>query len=145
MIETDAISLPLLCAVQRTLPSGEEVDLPRQIAAEWERLHLAEQARGKQIAIGIGSRGVAGIDIVARQLARLVRESGGEPFIVPAMGSHGGATPEGQKEVLSSLGVTEQTVNCPIRATMDVVLIGQTAHGLPVYLDRFAAEADGLI
>lgn len=141
----DNLELPLVCTVRRQLPTGQVVDLPQAVAQEWERLQLTDQARDKRIAIGIGSRGVAGIPIIARELVRLVRQSGGEPFIVPAMGSHGGATPEGQRQVLSSLGVTEDAVNCPIRATMEVSQIGQTDRGLPVYLDRFAAEADGLI
>jgi hypothetical protein len=101
--------------------------------------------KGKRVAIGIGSRGVAGIDTIARELAAQVRQSGGEPFIVPAMGSHGGATPEGQRMLLSSLGVTEESTDSPICATMDTVVIGQTARGLPVHLDRHVAEADGLI
>ncbi len=121
------------------------MDLPAQIAQEWARIELAGQVKGKHIAIGIGSRGVAGIDIIARELVSQVRHSGGDPFIVPAMGSHGGATPEGQRDVLHGLGVTEARVGCPIRATMEVVQLGETAHGLPVYFDRFAAEADGVI
>src|SRR6185436_8029945 len=107
------IALPIglnLYAVKRRLPAGEPVDVPRALANEWERLGLAAQANSKQIAIGIGSRGVAGIDNIARELVRLVQHSGGRPFIVPAMGSHGGATPQGQLEVLASLGVTERTV-----------------------------------
>jgi Lactate racemase N-terminal domain len=134
-----------LYAVKRRLPSGEPVDLVAAIDREWERLGLADKARGKRIAIGIGSRGVAGIAIIARELVSLVRRSGGEPFIVPAMGSHGGATPQGQLGVLESLGITESSVGCPLRATMDTVTLGQTASGLPVYFDRFVAEADGLI
>ncbi len=134
-----------LFAVKRRLPGGEPVDLPLVLAHEWQRLGLAAQANGKRIAIGIGSRGVAGIDIIARELARLVQQSGGQPFIVPAMGSHGGATPQGQLEVLASLGVTEHSAGCPLRATMDTVVLGETAHGLPVHVDRYVAEADGLI
>src|SRR6185295_13043712 len=84
-------------------------------------------------------------DNIARELVRLVQHSGGRPFIVPAMGSPGGATPQGQLEVLASLGVTERTVGCPLRATMDTVVLGETARGVPVHVDRYVAEADGLI
>jgi hypothetical protein len=145
MIPTITTDLPLVCPVRRKLPSGDVVDLPARIAQEWARIGLAGQVRGKRIAIGIGSRGVAGIDVIARELVSQVRHGGGDPFIVPAMGSHGGATPEGQRDVLRSLGVTEARVGCPILATMDAVQLGATTHGLPVYFDRYAAEADGII
>ncbi len=137
--------LPSLIEVHRRLPAGEPVDIPVTLAAEWDRLDLAQQVSGRRIAIGIGSRGVAQIPAIARELAGLVRRSGGVPFIVPAMGSHGGATPEGQIAVLEGLGVSEATAGCPIRATMDTVVLGRTARGLPVHCDRFAAEADGVI
>lgn len=137
--------IPPLCRVQRRLPMGEPVDIETTLADEWARLQLAEKARGKRIAIGIGSRGVAEIVRIARQVVTLVRESGGEPFIVPAMGSHGGATPEGQLDVLAGLGVTEASAGCPLRATMETVVLGETAGGYPLYFDRNVAEADGLI
>jgi hypothetical protein len=100
---------------------------------------------GQRIAIGVGSRGVANIARIARATAEAIRRVGGEPFVVPAMGSHGGATAEGQVEVLESLGVTEAFVRCPILSSMDVVQLGSTDDGMPVYLDRNAAEADGIV
>ena len=142
MIET-LEHLPALCAVQRRLPSGEEVNISMQVQQEWERLNLAQQVKGKQIALGFGSRGMAHIADIAREMVAMVKASGGFPFIVPAMGSHGGATAAGQIEVLSGLGITEASAGCPIRATMETVILGETAHGLPVYFDRYAAEADG--
>ncbi len=145
MIDAPVIQGLHVMAVKRRLPAGEPVDLPSALATEWERLGLTQRAKGKSIAIGMGSRGMAGIDVIARELVTLVRQRGGEPFIVPAMGSHGGATPQGQREVLASLGITERHVGCPIRATMEIVTLGQTARGVPVYFDRFVAEADGLI
>jgi hypothetical protein len=137
--------IPPLATVRRRLPSGEPVDIEAVLSAEWERLKRADQVRGKRIAIGIGSRGVAGIPTIARRLATLVRESGGDPFIVPAMGSHGGATPEGQVEVLAGLGVTESSAGCPIHATMETVILGEIGDGFPLHIDRNVAEADGLI
>ncbi len=142
MIET-LEQLPSLCAVRRRLPSGEEVNIPRQVQHEWERLNLAEQVKGKRIALGFGSRGVARIDEIAREMVAMVKVSGGDPFIVPAMGSHGGATPAGQIEVLSGLGITEESAGCPIHATMETVILGETERGQPVHFDRYAAEADG--
>lgn len=142
MIETPE-QIPPLCAVHRRLPSGEEVNIPAQVQQEWERLNLAEQVKGKRIALGFGSRGVARIDEIAREMVAMVKASGGTPFIVPAMGSHGGATAAGQIEVLSGLGITEVSAGCPIRATMETVILGETERGQPVHFDRYAAEADG--
>lgn len=139
------LSLPELVPVPWDLPRATAVNPTNALEAEWTRLELAAQVAGKQIAIGIGSRGVAEIDTIARTLVRLVAESGGTPFIVPAMGSHGGATASGQMEVLHSLGVSETSMGCPIRATMETVVLGETARGIPVHFDKFAAEADGLI
>jgi len=82
---------------------------------------------------------------VIAQLVKEVKDRGGVPFIIPAMGSHGGATAEGQKEVLAGYGITEETMGAPIRATMEVVEIGSLEGGQPVYMDKYAMEADGLI
>ncbi len=142
---TETLSIPALCSVHCRLPEGNPVDIDARLQSEWARLGLSDQVRGKRIALGIGSRGVANVALIARHLVRLIRESGGEPFIVPAMGSHGGATPEGQIEVLDGLGVTPESVGCPIQATMDTVIIGHTEQGLPVHFDRNVAEADGFI
>ncbi len=138
-------TLPMMCEVRRRLPSGDPVDIPVVLRVEWERLNLAEQVHGKSIALGFGSRGVASIDVVARELVAIVRESGGEPFIVPAMGSHGGATPAGQLEVLDSLGISEAKSGCPVRATMETVRVGETAKGVSAHVGRYAYDADGII
>jgi hypothetical protein len=97
------------------------------------------------VAITAGSRGISDIVPMLRALVRVVREAGAEPFVVPAMGSHGGATAEGQVEILRSLGVTERSVGADVRSSMDVVEIGKTPRGVPVYMDRIASEADGVI
>ena len=139
------VKIPTLYPVKQALPKGEPVDIDRTLAADWERLDLASAVTGKRIALGFGSRGVASIDKIAAKLVALVKESGGEPFIVPAMGSHGGATPAGQIEVLDGLGISEETMGCPIEATMEVVNTGKTSTGLPAYIDKNVYEADGLI
>lgn len=140
-----SVKIPSLVKIKQTLPTGNPVDVPVRLRTEWERLGLAEEVKGKRIALGFGSRGVAKVDEIAKVLVALVKESGGEPFIVPAMGSHGGGTPEGQIEVLAGLGITEASAGCPIHATMEVVDMGMTETGLPAYLDKNVAEADGLI
>ena len=96
---------------------------------------------GQTVALAVGSRGIVNIDVVARACADHVKRLGARPFIFPAMGSHGGGTAEGQLAVLEHYGITERTMGCPVRATMEVVEIGRTL-GLPVWLDRYAAEAD---
>ena len=139
------VKIPTLYPVKQALPKGDPVDIDRKLESDWERLGLADQVQGKRIALGFGSRGVASIDLIAKKLVALVKASGGHPFIVPAMGSHGGATPEGQIEVLDGLGISEETMGCPIRATMEVVDTGVTSTGLPAYIDKNVYEADGLI
>jgi hypothetical protein len=89
-----------------------------------------------------GSRGIANIPPVLRATAGFLRKLGAKPFLVPAMGSHGGGTAEGQRHVIESYGITEQFVGVPIRASMEVVSLGATAEGFPVVLDRYASEAD---
>ena len=100
---------------------------------------------GMRVAITVGSRGIAHLGELVAAVVQVVRERGGEPFIVPAMGSHGGATAEGQARMLAGLGVDEATVGAPIRSSMDVVLVGQTPSGWPVYCDRLAFEADWIV
>lgn len=97
--------------------------------------------RGDTVAVGAGSRGIANIAAIVKATVEWLKERGARPFVFPAMGSHGGATPEGQRAVLARYGITEAYVGCEIRATMDVVQVGEVL-GLPVWLDRFAAEAD---
>src|SRR4029450_4283498 len=96
---------------------------------------------GQSVALTVGSRGVVNIDVIVRATVEHMKALGAHPFIIPAMGSHGGGTAEGQRSVLEHYGVTEATMGCPVHATMDVVQVGE-ALGLPIWLDRHAAEAD---
>ncbi len=120
------------------------------IAAEL-RQHIAERdllgplKPGQSVAVAVGSRGIANQPLVVRTLIEEIRRAGGMPFIVPAMGSHAGATAEGQTAMLRVLGFTEEAIGAPIRATMDVVELGRTQSGMPVLADRYACEADHLI
>ena len=105
--------------------------------------NLERIAGGKRVAIAVGSRGISNQSTVVAVLARSIRAAGGDPFIVPAMGSHGGATAEGQRQMLLGMGIDE--VSAPIRATMDVVQIGISQNGIPVYIDAFARDADAIV
>lgn len=100
---------------------------------------------GDEIAITAGSRGIANSVSIYRAIVHAVKRCGGHPFLVTAMGSHGGGTAEGQLKILTTLGLTEEAVGAPIKATMDVVEIGRTAYDTPVYIDTFSNRADGII
>ncbi|MEW6635244.1 MAG: lactate racemase domain-containing protein [Actinomycetota bacterium] len=118
--------------------------LPDLEGAVREALREVELPTGS-VAIGVGSRGVARVGEVVAALVEALKEAGASPFVVPAMGSHGASTAEGQAEVLAHLGVSEERVGCPVRATMEAVEIGETPAGVKVYMDRFAYEADAVV
>lgn len=109
-----------------------------------ESLGIENRLKGKRIAITAGSRGIANIAEIIKGVVEFVNKCGGEPFVFPAMGSHGGATAEGQVAILRNYGITENFIGAPIFATMEVEKIGET-EGIPVYVDKFAANADGII
>ena len=98
---------------------------------------------GARIAITCGSRGIDQYALIIKTVADFVKSKGGQPILIPAMGSHGGATAEGQTEVLRRYGITEESIGAPVVASMEVKQIGTTPKGLPVYIDKNACEADG--
>ncbi|NOV03318.1 lactate racemase domain-containing protein [Paenibacillus planticolens] len=100
---------------------------------------------GQQVAVAVGSRGIANIAGFTKTTIDAIKAKGAFPFIVPCMGSHGGATAEGQTEVLLHFGITEATMGAPIRSSMEVVKIDELPNGLPVYVDRIASEADAIV
>ncbi|MBV8717823.1 MAG: DUF2088 domain-containing protein [Chloroflexi bacterium] len=145
---TDYPSLPLpkFFGIRQQLPTDHLHDVEARVAAELQRIGLAERLHpGASVAITAGSRGIADIARVLRTVAEYVRSHGGQPFIVPAMGSHGGATVEGQRHVLAEYGITETSVGAPIRATMETVELGTLPSGARVFMDAFAAAADASI
>jgi len=125
-------------------PRVEEVaeEVERQLA----RLDLGRKILADQtVAITAGSRGIANIRLIIKAIADHVRRLGGRPFLVPAMGSHGGGTAEGQRKILESYGITESFCGCPIRSNMETVVVCQAAEGFPVHFDREAAAADHVV
>ncbi len=100
---------------------------------------------GMSIALTVGSRGLADLPALVRAIVGEIRARGAEPFVVPSMGSHGGATAEGQAKVLAHLGVTEESVGCPIRSSMETVNLGSLDNGMEVHIDKLAYEADGIV
>jgi len=142
------IKLPKMLKVKQ-LFDREKIEaekIPQAVFAEMSRRELGDYIKpGKRIAITCGSRGIANIGIITRAIADFVKSKGASPFIVPAMGSHGGATAEGQKAVLESYGVTEEFAGCPILSSMETVVIGKNDEGHDVRIDKNAAAADGII
>lgn len=127
--------------------SGPRIsDIGPTMKEQLEHIRFGESVKpGMKIAITAGSRGIANIADIIRALAGEIKRYGCEPYIIPAMGSHGGATAEGQVEVLESFGITEAYCGAPILSSMDVVQLGETDEGLPVYCDKIASSLDGII
>lgn len=140
------VPLPNMVKVRQKFDAPEIGDVEQAVREAIETAGVLTRInRGDRVAIAAGSRGVADIPLLTREVVRIVKSAGGNPFIVPAMGSHGGATAEGQLEVLAQLGVTEQFIEAPILSSMDVVEVGRLPNGLPVYTDKYAYEADKVI
>lgn len=138
--------LPAWRLVRQELNSEEIADVQAAMAAEFARPGVGEAITpGASVAITCGSRGIHRIAEITKSVVDQVRAHGGVPFIVPAMGSHGGATAEGQVELISHYGVTEAAMGCPIRSSMDTVMLGIVEGDVPVYFDKHAYEADLVI
>ena len=133
---------PNVALVEQMVESPAAVEDIR--AAVGEALRSVELPTGS-VAIGVGSRGIGKIGPVVAALVGSLKEAGAEPFVVPAMGSHGASTAEGQARVLGHLGVSEEEVGCPVQATMEAVSLGETPSGVEVFMDRNAYEADAVI
>ena len=132
--------------VRQAFDAAELDDLEEHLAVGLrQQLERAALPPAASVAIAVGSRGVSPVVQVVQVLVRGLLESGLCPFVVPAMGSHGGGTAEGQASVLADYGVHEQAVGAPVRATMETVVLGKTASGITVHLDADAAAADGVI
>jgi len=141
----DDISLPKMRRVRQHCAPVASVDVAAEINRQGGRFKDAPVlAAGRKVAVCVGSRGIADLCKVVREVVQLLVESGAEPFVTPAMGSHGGATAEGQIELLKSRGITEESVGAPVRATMEVRTLGQV-QGVRIYVDRLAYEADAIV
>ncbi|WP_435006488.1 lactate racemase domain-containing protein [Tundrisphaera lichenicola] len=140
------MSFPLLARVRQQVPQPQVAD----IAGTVRRLILESRIRervpaGGTVAVGVGSRGITAIPIVARSAVDTLKELGFRPFIVAAMGSHGGATAEGQRELLAGYGITSSAMGVEVRTEMDTEILGTNTVGLPIYFDRNAYQADGIV
>jgi hypothetical protein len=121
-------------------------DIPGTICQELSKSKFgAHLFPGSNIAIGVGSRGIANIATIVYSIVAFWKEKGMQPFIFPAMGSHGAATAEGQAEVLAHYGITAEAMGCPIRSSLEVVSLGETSEGIPVFMDKHAHSADAVM
>lgn len=140
------VPLPRMVKIRQTFNADEILDVSAALSnALVDSGQLKQIKPGMNIAIAAGSRGVAQIATLVRTTVAEVKKQGANPFVVPAMGSHGGATAAGQAEVLAHLGITEEYVGCPIVSSMEVVEITRLPNGMPVYIDKNAYQADGII
>jgi hypothetical protein len=140
------IPIPRMVPIRQKFPGPEIKD----IGAEIKRLfsqdgRMKKIKKGSRIAVTAGSRGIHSIDRIIHALVRELQALGAQPFIVPAMGSHGGATAEGQRKVLAEYQITEETMGVPVQSSMEVEKIGQLGNGVPVYLDKIALSSDGIV
>jgi hypothetical protein len=139
------MTLPRMARARQIFHQSEINDVPDKIKQELERKNLKDRVKqGQRIAVTAGSRGIAGIPLVLETVVAELKALGTEPFIITAMGSHGGATPEGQIELLHSLGISEEAVGAPIETSMEVEVIGALPDGVDIFLSRLAREADGI-
>jgi hypothetical protein len=142
----DGIPIPRLIKVRQSFDRARIADVAAELVQKLRGSSaLAKVKRGQKIAVTAGSRGITSLPLILKVVVAEIKRAGGEPFLFPAMGSHGGATADGQREMLIGMGITEEYVGAPIRSTMETVAIGISDNGLPVHLDRLAHEADGIV
>lgn len=150
-VVTDLIKdtpLPRMAKVRQTFDRTciADADIRETILRELSREAIASQIKpGMKIAVTCGSRGIYAVAEMARAIVDFLKERGAKPFITSSMGSHGGATAEGQLQILSDYGITEAAMGCPVKSSMETVEIGKTELGDPVMMDKYAAEADGVL
>lgn len=138
------VPLPRTFRIRQNFPPSPPLDIAATVAAEFGRLRTRIPP-GARIAVAVGSRGITHLVEIVRAVLGEIRSAGAVPFIIPAMGSHGGATPEGQRAVLADYGLTEAAMGVPILASLDVRQLGTTGDGVPVFCSTDALAADGVV
>ena len=140
------MNFPKVYRLRQTFDRTQVADLPGTVKAELKKLALEKVVKsGQRVALTAGSRGVANIAVILKAAAELLKSLGAQPFIFPAMGSHGGAKAEGQTALLAHYNVTESFTGAPVLSSMEVVEIGKTEDGVPVFIDKNASQADWII
>jgi len=138
------MDIPKMVRIRQTFDDRHITDIEGVVREQMENLRL-DTLKGASVAVAVGSRGIANLDRIVRSAVLYIKQLGGSPFIVPAMGSHGGATAEGQKRLLEGYGITEELVGAPVRSSMQVVELPQDDLENRVYMDKNAYEADAVI
>ena len=140
----DVQTVPRMFKVRQEFPRPEPLDISATVAAQIALVQdlLKPNAR---VAVTVGSRGIANLREIVRTVLDALKAAGVQPFILPAMGSHGGATPEGQKRILADYGITEETMKVPIEAAMTTREVGRTVDGVPAFTSATALAADGIV
>ena len=134
---------PRVLKVRQSFDTAHITNIPGQVAEEMTRLGIESRIKsGDTVAVTAGSRGVANIALIIKSVVQELQRRGAHPYVIPAMGSHGGATGEGQRAVLEYYGITESSMGVPIKATMETTLVGETRQGIPVFVDNNALLAD---
>ncbi len=140
------MSFPKVARVKQSVPQPRVADIAATVRSLIRESKLRDRVpAGGTIAVGVGSRGITSIPTIARAAVDALKELGYRPFIVAAMGSHGGATADGQRELLAGYGITPEAMGVEVRTDMDTVVLGTNCVGLPIYFDRNAHGADGIV
>jgi hypothetical protein len=140
------MKFPRLLVVRQKFPDRRIPDVPAEVRQQLAASGFAARVKpGARIAIGVGSRGIHNIAAIVHGVVRYWQEQGMQPFLFPAMGSHGAASAEGQADVLAHYGITEATMGCPLVSQLEVVSLGKTADGIEAFMDRKAYESDGVM
>ena len=138
----ETVVFPKMARVKQNIVQSAVSDIKRVVQEELKRINVAERIKpGEKVGITVGSRGVANLTAIVEVLIAAVRQAGGEPFILPAMGSHGAGTAEGQLAMLESLGISQQTMGVPVLAGAESSQIGTTPQGIPVYVNDIVLSA----
>ena len=140
------MKLPRLLVVRQNFPTRKIADIAaRSAPPAFPQPLCLPAAPGARVAIGVGSRGIHNIATIVRNVVQYWKEQGMQPFIFPAMGSHGAATAAGQADVLAHYGITEATMGCPLISQLEVVSLGKTADGIEAFMDKLAYDSDGVM
>jgi hypothetical protein len=140
------MDIPLVAPLRQTEPQPTVSDLPGEVRRRWQASSLPQRLRrGDRVAVAVGSRGIANLPVLVRATLDVLRDLGTQPFVVAAMGSHGGATPEGQRQLLAEYGISEAALRVPVKTDMQTVRFGTNSWGEPVYWDKNAFEADAVV
>jgi hypothetical protein len=139
-------AFPRLATIRQPVPAAPLADVAQAVRDELARIDIRSRIKpGARIAVGAGSRGITDYALIVQTVVRELQRLGAEPFVFPAMGSHGGATAAGQREMLAEWGITAERMGCPIHSSMEVVRVAETPTGIAVFCDANAYNSDGII